>query len=79
MLTSSEVIEIQPAAALLRISHDGTTSTVHVDCDHIFALIGADPDTRLLETAGARIAEDGRPVYSDQFETTVPGSLWRGT
>jgi thioredoxin reductase (NADPH) len=40
----------------------------------VFALIGADPDTGLLEGAGAEIAADGRPVYdSDSYETTIPG------
>ena len=78
LLTSSEIVEIRPDAAVLRIS-DGGKTTVEVPCDQIFALIGADPDTRLLETAGARIAEDGRPTYSDQtFETTVPGLFVAG-
>jgi thioredoxin reductase (NADPH) len=40
----------------------------------VFALIGADADTRLLEEAGAEIAADGRPVYDSQtYETTAPG------
>ena len=45
----------------------------------MFALIGADPDTRLLEDAGAEIAADGRPVYdSDTYETTTPGLFVAG-
>jgi thioredoxin reductase (NADPH) len=79
VLISSEIVEIRPGAAILRTSCNGTESRVQVDCEQIFALIGADPDTRLLETAGARIAKDGRPVYSDQtFETTVPGLFVAG-
>ncbi|MFY9610652.1 MAG: NAD(P)-binding domain-containing protein [Blastocatellia bacterium] len=78
VLTSTEIIEIRPRSALLR-STRGDITTWEVDCDHIFALIGADPDTRLLETAGARIADDGRPVYSPEtFETTVPGLFVAG-
>ena len=79
LITSSEVVEIRPGVAFLRATRNGKVSTVEVSCDQIFALIGADPDTRLLETAGARIADDGRPVYSDQtFETTVPGLFVAG-
>jgi thioredoxin reductase (NADPH) len=79
LLTSSEIVEIRPDEALLRTTRNGIASTVEVACDQIFALIGADPDTRLLETAGARIADDGRPAYSDQtYETTVPGLFVAG-
>src|SRR5690349_17521488 len=78
ILTSSEIVEILPDTALLQILDDETPRLVEVACDHIFALIGADPDVRLLAEAGAEIAEDGRPVYSDQFETSVPGLFVAG-
>ena len=78
ILTSSEVFEISPDSALLQILDEETPGFVNVDCDHIFALIGADPDVRLLEEAGAEIAADGRPLYSDEFETTVPGLFVAG-
>lgn len=79
ILTSTEAQEIRPRSALLRRTQSGAVSTIEVDCDHIFALIGADPDTRLLETAGARIDDDGRPVYSPEtLETTVPGLFVAG-
>ena len=69
---SSSVAEIRSATAILRVG--ASERTVEVECDHVFALIGADPDTGLLEDAGAEIAADGRPVYDSQtFETTVPG------
>ena len=43
------------------------------------ALIGADPDTALLENAGVEIAPDGRPVYNkDTFETGVAGLFVAG-
>src|SRR5205085_2134186 len=73
LLTSAEVVEILPDSATLQILDSVRPELVTVPCDHLFALIGADPDVRLLEGAGAEIAADGRPVYSDEFETTVPG------
>ena len=74
IITSSEVVEILPRSALLRVARGGAGDIVEVECDHIFALIGADPDTRILEEAGVEIAADGRPVYDPQtFETAVSG------
>ncbi|HJQ67495.1 MAG TPA: NAD(P)-binding domain-containing protein [Blastocatellia bacterium] len=74
IITSSEVVEIRQRSALLRVAHDGGGDIVEVECDHVFALIGADPDTKLLEEAGVEIAPDGRPVYNPQtFETSVSG------
>lgn len=73
VITSSEIVEIGSRSAFLRIALGESGEVVEVACDHIFALIGADPDTRLLETAGAEIAADGRPVYDPEtYETTVP-------
>ena len=52
---------------------------IEVDCEKVFALIGADPDTGLLEKAGVEIASDGRPVYNEEtFETRVPGLFVAG-
>jgi thioredoxin reductase (NADPH) len=74
ILTSAEVIEILPDSAVISAEHNGEGRIVEVACEHIFALIGADPDTHLLEAAGAEIASDGRPVYSTEtYETTVSG------
>jgi thioredoxin reductase (NADPH) len=74
IITSSEVVEIRPRSVLLRIARRSAGDIVEVECDHVFALIGADPDTRLLEEAGVEIAPDGRPVYDPQtFETSVSG------
>ena len=74
IITSSEVVEVRPRSALLRIARDARDDIVEVECDHVFALIGADPDTKLLEEAGVEIAPDGRPVYDPQtFETSVSG------
>jgi bacillithiol disulfide reductase len=76
--TSAEVLEILPDSAILQVSGGEGPGPVAVSCDHIFALIGADPDVRLLEEAGAEIAADGRPIYSDEFETTIPGLFVAG-
>lgn len=77
--TSTEITEIRPRSAFLRTTRGDVVTAIEVDCDHIFALIGADPDTRLLETAGAKIGADGRPIYSpDTLETTVPGLFVAG-
>ena len=74
IITSSRVVEIRPRSALLRIARGGRDGIVEIECDHVFALIGADPDTKLLEDAGVEIAPDGRPVYDPQtFETSVSG------
>ncbi len=72
LLPLSEIAEIRPLSAMLRRLDSGAIR--EIECDHIFALIGADPDITLLETAGAEIASDGRPLYNlETYETTVPG------
>ena len=73
IIPSSRVMEIYSESALLQIERDNDRNIVEIPCDHIFALIGADPDVELLRQAGADIASDGRPVYSKNYETTVPG------
>ncbi|HUK92036.1 MAG TPA: NAD(P)-binding domain-containing protein [Blastocatellia bacterium] len=82
LITSATVAEINGRAVLLALQPSGQAGQTgrgypvieEVICDHIFALIGADPDTSLLEGAHAGIAADGRPVYDpESFETTVPG------
>jgi thioredoxin reductase (NADPH) len=72
IITSARLIGIRPRTALMEWTDSG--KILELECDHILALIGADPDTTLLETAGAQIASDGRPVYNiETYETTVPG------
>ena len=78
ILASAEVVEIFSDSALLQISDGEVPRLVNVSCDHLFALIGADPDVRLLEEARVKIAADGRPVYSDEFETSVLGLFVAG-
>lgn len=78
ILTSAAIEEIHSNSARLRITRGQTNEVIEVACDHLFALIGADPDVHLLCQAGAEIAADGRPVYSADYETTVPGLFVAG-
>ena len=72
IVPASNVAEIRRRSAVLCVG--AMEQRLEVECDRVFALIGADPDTRLLEEAGAKIAVDGRPVYDSQtYETTTPG------
>lgn len=74
ILTACTVMSIDSQHAILRINEDDNERIERVECDHIFALIGADPDTGILKSAGAEIAKDGRPVYdSETYETTIGG------
>ncbi|MFP5262694.1 MAG: NAD(P)-binding domain-containing protein [Blastocatellia bacterium] len=73
IILASEVAEIRPRSVLLRVMSGEGAEIIEIECHHVFALIGADPDLRLLQQAGAEIAADGRPVYTREFETTVPG------
>jgi thioredoxin reductase (NADPH) len=80
LICSSRLLEITGDSAVLELD-DGSGDAVveEIPCDHILALIGADPDTRLLSEAGAVIAADGRPIYDpDTYETTVPGLFVAG-
>lgn len=74
LLPSSWLVKIGPKSAILNVSGAGGEQRVEIPSDHIFALIGADPDTSLLKEAGVEIAPDGRPVYDkESYETNVPG------
>lgn len=77
---SSRLLEITRESAFLALREGDDDSAVEeIPCDHILALIGADPDTKLLSDAGASIAEDGRPIYDPEtYETTVPGLFVAG-
>jgi len=78
IMLDSEIIEIRPRTVLLRVVRNTKACAIEIECDHIFALIGADPDVGLLQEAGADIDSDGRPIYTDEFETTVPGLFVAG-
>ena len=73
LICSSRVVAITRESAILSRGDTGSGPIEEIPCDHILALIGADPDTKLVEQAGAEIAEDGRPLYDPKsYETTVP-------
>jgi thioredoxin reductase (NADPH) len=68
ILFNARIIEILPDSVILSVNEERRK----IKCDHIFALIGARPDTELLTRAGAVIGADGRPNYHPQtYETTV--------
>jgi thioredoxin reductase (NADPH) len=75
ILFNSQVVELTPGAAVLRAQEQSHA----IACDHVFALLGAEPDTTLLRGVGAEIAADRRPVYHpESYETTVPGVFVAG-
>ena len=83
LLNSTTVLEIRTGSAIVAsCDEDGRPAAgmpFSVPCCHIFALIGADPDTQILEAAGVEIAADGRPVYDPlSYETNVPGLFVTG-
>jgi thioredoxin reductase (NADPH) len=68
LFLSSTIIEIRPHSALVQ-----SANKIHkIYCDHIFALIGARPDIKLLAEAGVAIGPDGRPEYDPEtYETSI--------
>jgi thioredoxin reductase (NADPH) len=72
IIYNSTVQAITDQTAVLKVESSGATEIVK--CARVFALLGASPDLRLLQEAGARIEVDGRPAYNcHTYETTVPG------
>lgn len=71
------VREILPDAVLLE-GADG--AEIRVPNDFVLAMTGYEPDTSLLEHAGARVDRaTGKPALSEHFETNVPGLYVAGT
>ncbi len=74
---SVEVVEIRPDDAVLR-TREG--DLVIVPCDFVLAMTGYEPDTSMLERAGAYVNRaTGKPQLSEHLETTVPGLYVAGT
>ncbi|MDP2323653.1 MAG: NAD(P)-binding domain-containing protein [Gammaproteobacteria bacterium] len=74
---NSEIIEIGMDAVLV---HTSAGETVSVPNDFVLAMTGYEPDTRLLESTGAVVDRaTGKPVLTEQHETTVPGIYVAGT
>lgn len=71
------VTAITPDAVLLQRA-DGTM--IEVPNDFVLAMTGYEPDTSLLEAAGAVVdTSTKKPQLSRNFETTVPGLYVAGT
>lgn len=59
---------------------DADGNEVVVENDFVLAMTGYEPDTSLVEAAGAEIDQTmNRPILSDSLETTVPGLYVIGT
>lgn len=72
----TRVREIRPDDAVL----EGKGKQFAVPNDFVLAMIGYEPDTGLLEAAGAEVDKStGKPVLTDEYESTVPGLYVAGT
>lgn len=73
---NAEVVEIRPDDVLLRTP----AGEVAVANDFVLAMTGYEPDTRLLEAAGAVVdSATKKPALTGDFESTVPGLYVAGT
>jgi thioredoxin reductase (NADPH) len=73
----AEVLEIRPDDVRIRTSEG---SEIGVPNDFVLAMTGYEPDTTLLEVAGAVVdAETKKPQLDAALETTVPGLFVAGT
>jgi thioredoxin reductase (NADPH) len=74
---NTEVLEIRPDEVLVR-GADGKAAAV--PNDFVLAMTGYEPDTTLLEMAGAAVdKETKKPRLSEHYESTVPGLYVAGT
>ncbi|MFO7974644.1 MAG: NAD(P)-binding domain-containing protein [Candidatus Hydrogenedentota bacterium] len=72
-----EVAEIRPDEVELR-AHTGERISVPVEC--VLAMTGFEPDTTLIEAAGADVdKQTGKPRLTEALETTTPGLYVAGT
>ena len=66
---NAQIKEILPTSIKLIVKD----KIKEITCEQIFALTGTKPDVQLLEKVGAKIAEDGKPIYNiETYETTIP-------
>lgn len=73
-----EVAEIRPDEVVLRRRDTGEGVTV--PNDFVLAMTGYEPDTSLIEQAGARVdPATGKPELNEYLESTVPGLYVAGT
>ncbi len=72
-----EVTAIEADAVLLKDDHGREVS---VPNDFVLAMTGYEPDTTILERAGAEVDPGTKkPTLTENFETTVPGLYVAGT
>lgn len=70
-------IGIEPDAVEIRLK---SGETQMIPADFVLAMTGYQPDTSLLEKTGAEVDRaTGKPVLTEDFETTVPGVYVVGT
>ena len=73
----SEIVEIRMDDVVVR-GEDG--EEVVVPNDFVLAMTGYEPDTALLESTGAEVdRSNGKPVLTENHESTVPGIYVAGT
>lgn len=73
----AEVVEIRPDEVVVRMGNGQETT---VPNDFVLAMTGYEPDTSLLERAGALVdRESKKPVLTEGLESTVPGLYVAGT
>lgn len=74
---NSEVAEIRMDDVLIRTAEG---KEIAVPNDFVLAMTGYEPDTTLLESTGADVDRStGKPVLTENHETTVPGIYVAGT
>lgn len=74
---NTKVVAIRPDDVVLR---DAAGNETVVPNDFVLAMTGYEPDTRLLERAGAVVdPETKKPALTEHLETTVPGLYVAGT
>jgi thioredoxin reductase (NADPH) len=73
-----DVVEITPEEALVEDRASGERTAL--PCDFVLAMTGYEPDTTLIENAGAEVDHDtGKPILNERLESTVPGLYVAGT
>lgn len=71
------VKEIRPDEVILVTAQGGE---IAVKNDFVLAMTGYEPDTSLLESAGAKVdPANGKPYLNEHFETEIPGLYVAGT
>ncbi|MEK6689108.1 MAG: NAD(P)-binding domain-containing protein, partial [Gemmatimonadota bacterium] len=74
---ASDVMEITPAAVLVRDDHGVVTT---LSADRVYALTGYHPDFELFRGMGIALDDEGRPTLDpNTLESNVPGIFMAGS